>query len=232
MLKGRGGPTAFRAVTAGRPPWLCKRCFHAQIRLLSEQSQSDPSSNNSSAGSSAGDDVPLSPIEAFRRKYIKPTRQAESPKEPSVPPSSAEIFNFNWASSEVTQNETPQSASKPLTLADLAAAYREQGAPREYSSKRLEKKDVDSIQDNMSKIAIGRRDLGELIQQDEMDILGENEIFGGENIRDYQGVLPLEGKEFVQEKFAVKLGSLVETRSYSISHIAFADVVYLVQPWE
>jgi hypothetical protein len=48
-----------------------------------------------------------------------------------------------------------------------------------------------------------------------MEEVTENaEIFAGENMRDYQGVLPLNGEHYTPTKFPIKQGDLIETRGY------------------
>jgi hypothetical protein len=43
---------------------------------------------------------------------------------------------------------------------------------------------------------------------------GSPEIFAGENMREYQGLLPLNGEQYVHERFYIKQGALIETRGY------------------
>lgn len=202
MLTGSSKSTSLR-LKLKRPPWICKRCFHAQIRLLAQQSQSE--SSTSSGSPSSSEDVPLSPIEAFRRRYVK----APSTTEPNQPPRSpADRFRSTWAKSTGVYDGPPLSSPKVLTLGDLATAYREQGASRNYRRGGfLEKEDERPS---------SRKDLRELIERDEMGTVDGVDVFEGENLREYQGVLPLEGREHVQQKFSIKMGAVVESRAYQI----------------
>ena len=56
-------------------------------------------------------------------------------------------------------------------------------------------------------------ELEQLSQLDDTEE-GSPEIFAGENVREYQGVLPLKGEKYVQERYSIKQGSLIETRGY------------------
>src|SRR5437773_1628113 len=53
-------------------------------------------------------------------------------------------------------------------------------------------------------------EITELISLDNMDT--RVEIFAGENMREYQGVLSLNGEQYVEQKHLLKQGALVETR--------------------
>jgi len=202
MLTGSNKSTSLR-LNVKRPPWICRRCFHAQIRLLAQQSESEPSTSSGSRSSS--EDVPLSPIEAFRRRYVK----APSPTEPNKPPTSpADRFRSIWAKSTGLDDGPPVSNPKALTLGDLATAYREHGASRNYRREEFLEKEAErpSL----------RKELRELIERDEMGTVDGVDVFEGENLREYQGVLPLEGREHVQQKFSIKMGAVVESRAYQI----------------
>jgi hypothetical protein len=52
----------------------------------------------------------------------------------------------------------------------------------------------------------------ELSQLDELDPDEAVDILGAEITRDYQGVLPLNGQPYKQQKYPIKQGTLVETR--------------------
>src|SRR5579862_4443416 len=205
MLSGRTRPASLRTQIL-RSTRICKRCFNARIRLLSEQSQSDVPE----APKDSPEDPPLSPIEAFRRRYVQATPQPEVSKERKSP---SDLFNSNWTSPAIDEDQAAKSAPKLMTLDHLAAAYRTQGASKKYDGQ--EEKQADGVSVEASpKRAEDKLDLSHLIEQDEVESVDELDIFEGENMRDYQGVLPLEGSEYIQEKFSIKLGSLVETRGF------------------
>jgi hypothetical protein len=175
--------------------------------MLVEQSQSE----SSAASGGSSEDVPLSAMEAFRRKYVKGAPQKEQTEAPSASPPSSP-FASDWSSAVPEESPKPQTDPKALTLENLAAIYREQGISREYSTRKPKVTVQNRTPNKLVDMTSRRRDLRELIERDEKETPGDADIFGGENMRDYQGVLPLEGGEYMQEKFALKLGSLVESR--------------------
>ena len=209
MYGGRNKATKL-AVKPARRIWICQRCFHAQTKLLAEQH------SNTSSDPSKEPEKPLSPVEAFRLKYLQPQPQNEPPKQPLSP---AERFRTSW--SKVTAEQPPSQPvpEKQLTLNDLALEYRKHGSPRQYCREILipsnEKEEVDDIPSEEPRRMLETNDVNELSRLDEMEEVTENaEIFAGENMRDYQGVLPLNGEQYTPTKFPIKQGDLIETRGY------------------
>lgn len=198
-----------------RHRWMCQRCFHAQLRLYSEQ---QPVSSSSASRTS---EKPESTVEAFRRKYLQQKSQDEPPKQ-SISP--AERFRTNWSLGGGGENQAAapiEEKKEKLMLGDLAAAYRLHGASRKYVKKPVRssfrKKEIDdSVPEELDPGIISNY-MNELSRLDEMEKVPENdEIFAGENFRDYQGVLPLNGENYSPQRFPIKSGDLVETRGYSI----------------
>ena len=185
--------------------WICKRCFHAQNRLHAGQ---QPQSQN--ASSKLTTDKPLSPTEAFRQRFAQRGESAEPPKQS---PSPADLFRTNWMNSPPSERPAPP-LSNTFTLGDLAEAYRKSGTSRKYV-----KRDIRAINPRRSEDATALEEVeeaSELQQLSQMDDLeeGSPEIFAGENVREYQGVLPVNGEQYVHERFYIKQGALIETRGY------------------
>ena len=209
MYGGRNRATKLAAKPAQRI-WICQRCFHAQSKLLAEQH------SNTSSDPSKQPEKPLSPVEAFRLKYLQPQPQNKPPKQPLSP---VERFRTSWSKPTADQPPSPTVPEKPLTLNDLAIEYRKHGSPRQYCSEILigsnEKEEVDDIPSEEPRRMLESNDVNELSRLDEMEEVTENaEIFAGENMRDYQGVLPLNGEHYTPTKFPIKQGDLIETRGY------------------
>ena len=109
-----------------------------------------------------------------------------------------------------------------MTLGDLAAAYRKQGSSTKYAKiatktlvykEQIKETELEEM-DNESHL----QDMNELNELDDIEEVTENdEVFAGENIRNYQGVLPLNGEQYTPQKFPIKQGDLIETRGYLIS---------------
>jgi hypothetical protein len=160
-------------------------------------------------------------VEAFRRKYLQQRSQDEPPKQSLSP---AERFRTNWSLGGGGENQAaaPNEEKKDkLMLEDLAAAYRLHGASRKYVKKPVRlssrKEKVDSSVREEPDQGIISNYMNELSRLDEMEKVPEDdEIFAGENFRDYQGVLPLNGEQYSPQRFPIKSGDLVETRGYSI----------------
>src|SRR5579859_4413927 len=204
MYGGRNRATKLAAKPAQRI-WICQRCFHAQTKLLSEQH------SNTSSDPSKQPEKPLSPVEAFRLKYLQPQTQNEPPKQPLSP---AERFRTSWSKATADQPPSQPVPEKTLTLNDLAIEYRKHGSPRQYCSEILigsnEKEEVDDIPSEEPRRMLESNDVNELSRLDEMEEVTENaEIFAGENMRDYQGVLPLNGEHYTPTKFPIKQGDLI-----------------------
>lgn len=209
MYGGRNRATKL-AVKSARRIWICQRCFHAQTKLLAEQQ------SNTSSDPSNEPEKPLSPVEAFRLKYLQPQPQNEPPKQPLSP---AERFRTSWSKFAVEQSPSQPVPEKKLTLNDLAIEYRKHGSPRQYCREVLiasnEKEEVNDIASEEPRKTLESNDVNELSRLDEMEEVTENaEIFVGENLRDYQGVLPLNGEHYKPTKFPIKQGDLIETRGY------------------
>jgi transcription elongation factor len=104
--------------------------------------------------------------------------------------------------------------SNTFTLGDLAEAYR-----KNSTSRQCVKRDVGAVNTKKSEDSITLEEMEEvsqlqqLSQMDDMEE-GSYEIFAGENMREYQGVLPLNGDQYVHQRFSIKQGSLIETRGY------------------
>src|SRR5438270_1155878 len=137
MYGGRNRATKL-AVKPARRIWICQRCFHAQTKLLAEQH------SNRSSDPSKEPEKPLSPVEAFRLKYLQPQPQNEPPKQPLSP---AERFRTSWSKATAEQPPSQPVPEKQLTLNDLALEYRKHGSPRQYCREILipsnEKEEVD-----------------------------------------------------------------------------------------
>ena len=107
--------------------------------------------------------------------------------------------------------------SNAFTLNDLAEAYRKSGTSRKYV-----KRDVRTINPKRSEDTTTFEEMeeaSELQQLSQMDDMeeGSPEIFAGENVREYQGVLPLNGEQYVHQRFSIKQGALIETRGYILA---------------
>src|SRR5436190_13590447 len=97
----RSGRTSLRPKkSSDQGIWICGRCFHAQHRLYSSQ-PSEP--ENDSPKSSP--DEPLSPIDAFRKRFVQ---QESSTGPPSQSSSPADIFRTNWMNAPPTERPAPQ----------------------------------------------------------------------------------------------------------------------------
>ena len=190
-----------------RQLWICRRCFHAQNLLHAGQ---QPQSRNASSKSTA--DKSLSPTEAFRQRFV----QRGEPTEPSKQtPSPADLFRTNWMNLPPSERLAP-SLSNTFTLGDLAEAYRKSGTSKKY------KRDIGAINSRRHEDTTTLEEVNEaneLQQLSEMDDMEEGslEIFGGENVREYQGVLPLNGEKYVHERFHIKQGALIEIRGYVLA---------------
>jgi hypothetical protein len=104
--------------------------------------------------------------------------------------------------------------SENFSLNDLAEAYRKSGTPRKYVKREIWFADPKQVEDQTTLEEL--EEAGELRELSRLDDLetGPSEIFAGENTRDYQGVLPLNGEPYVQQKYPLKQGALIETRGY------------------
>lgn len=212
MYGGRRGPLHLKPRPL-RQKWICQRCFHAQWRLHGAQ-QLDPSS-----GSPKSSEKPLSPVEAFRLKYIQQRQQNETPKQPLSP---AERFRTNWSLAGVDKQpeESVSEKDEIVTLADLAAAYRKHGSSKKYAKIAAvktpnQKGEIKEAELEEMERASRLNDMNELNELDDMEEVTESgEVFAGENMRDYQGVLPLNGEQYTPQKFPIKQGDLIETRGY------------------
>jgi hypothetical protein len=190
-----------------RQLWICKRCFHAQNLLHAAQ---QPQSQNALSKSTT--DKSLSPTEAFRQRFAQRGDSTEPPKQTTSP---ADLFRTNWMNLQPSERPAPP-LSNTFTLGDLAEAYRKSGISKNY------KRDIGAINPQRHEDTITLEEVNEateLQQLSEMDDMeeGSPEIFGGENVREYQGVLPLNGEKYVHEKFHIKQGALIEIRGYVLA---------------
>src|SRR5271154_254042 len=122
MLSSGRRPLPLKKASSRRL-WICKRCFHAQSRLYA----GTPSEPQNDSGKSSTD-KPLSPIEAFRKRFLQQESSIEDPKPSSSP---ADIFRKNWMNLPNTERPAPP-ISTNFSLGDLAEAYRKTGTPRKY----------------------------------------------------------------------------------------------------
>jgi hypothetical protein len=188
------------ALLLPRPPWICKRCFCAFTdERLPRARQSDPPTPS--------EDNNLSPLEIFRRRFLK--AEEEVPKT-SVSP--WESFGRSEPEKSISLGGTPT-----VTFEELAAAYRNKDSLVVEEEEEIERAGVSvAVEEYASSDELAAadwpEDLDNLTKQDDFEEVEEVESFDGENVREYQGVLPLKGKEYVHEKFPVKQGSLVEIR--------------------
>jgi hypothetical protein len=185
---------------SNRSLWICRRCFHEQTGLHNEH---QPEQNSNSATSSS--EKPLSPIEAFRLRFSQgpPPQPQNSPD--GIPQTSWDKF---------PSTEKPELEN--VTLGDLAEAYRKSDIRRKYIKRDIwlpdPKQEIDQTTlEDLDEVT----DLSELSSLDETESIAEEaEVFAGEMMRDYAGVIPLNGEQYVIRKFPVKQGDLVETRVY------------------
>ena len=111
------------------------------------------------------------------------------------------------------QSEESKPPAPDFTLAELAGAYQKKGTTRKYVKRDIwvpnpkQKVDETFEMDEESQLA-------ELNRLDELDDVAEVDVLGGEITRDYQGVLPLNGKPRTEERYPLRQGALVETRGY------------------
>lgn len=205
-MLGTGRRSLRLTKTSDRQIWICRRCFNAQSRLYAKQ-ESDQESDTSTSLN----EQPFSPLAAFRKKFNQTEPSNETPKQPSSP---ADIFRTNWMNLPPSGKPGAPN-SQPLPLSDLAEAYRKTRTPHKYAKGQLgfpepTQKAIESTLRDVKETS----DLSELSHLDETDSISESslEIFGGENARDYQGVIPLSGEHYVRQKDSLKRGALVETR--------------------
>ena len=182
------GRRALHLKKSSRPStWICRRCFHAQIRGINQQ-QTEQASDTTTR--TAGVDRLLSPIEAFMNKYAKGRNQDQ------IQQPSHKIID----ETEVANHRHRRRRRVP-PLSEIAKAYRENAPPK--------------LVEEDEEVGRSRQVYEELIRLDEISDAGGNEIFDGEYMReDYQGAIALHGTEYIQKKFPFKQGDVVETRSY------------------
>jgi hypothetical protein len=202
---------------------ICKRYLRQQTVLHNEK---QPGQDRNPGKSSP--EKPLSPIEAFRLRFsdkappIKPIPSLRTHKAADKAVSHTEALRSENQQEPDAQHESlPTQESSvgsheggSISLGDLAEAYRQTGAPREYV-----KRDawIPEQGQNLGQTSAEDVDeageLAELSRLDEEDSeIEDGELFAGEITRDYQGVIPLNGEEYVKQKFPIKQGALVETR--------------------
>ena len=217
LQKSRGFLTRLRMLTSqhvrrigiGRI-WICRRCFHAQRRLYAQQS------SESSDKTSKGDVQPLSPLEAFRRRWAANKTNEDTSKSAS---GVADILRADWG--HTLDERTQKTIEQKFTLDDLAEALKKEDVSRQYIKRDVwvpkpKSKQKEEGQQTLEEIE-AMDELTELSRLDELesDAVGVVDVFGGEITRDYQGVIPLHGEQYISEQYPLKQGALVETRGYS-----------------
>jgi hypothetical protein len=209
MLTSRRGALALRKRSSPQI-WVCMRCFHTQMTRLQEHPPSGlPKSKK-----------PLSPIEQFRRQVAQ---QQDPPPDVRIPPSPAELFQFDW-SKIPAEDQSARPLQGGPSLEDLAGAYRKSGTTRKYVKRDVwlptskPKESNEETLETLEKLEESRlselSELSRLDELDELDAVDTVDIFGGEITRDYQGVLPLHGQGPSGERYPIKQGALVEFRKY------------------
>ena len=111
--------------------------------------------------------------------------------------------------------QSPQPVSQSFSLGELAEAYRKSGTSGKYVTKKIQRPNMNEEVDNVTIEGIEMDDeLSELSQLDEMDTTQSVNVFAGEDMREYQGVVALNGQEYIKEKYPLRQGYLVEIRRY------------------
>jgi hypothetical protein len=214
MLGGRRSPLRIKR-TPDQKLWICKRCFHAQNLLHENQQPGRPETAPSSESSS---DEKLSPSEAFRLRFARKEAVNQSRKSS---PSPADIFRANFKNTSWAGKAEPPPTSDHFSLDELAEAYRKSigssGIKKETQTPtseeiNTEKSEVDEENDEVTNL--NPLELSELSELDDLDLPTQDDVFAGENMRDYQGVLPLNGEQYVHQKMPLKQGALIESRRF------------------
>lgn len=205
---------------------ICKRYLRQQTVLHNEK----PPGQDRNPGKSSPAEKPLSPIDAFRLRFsdkappIKPIPSLRTHKAADKKAvSHTEALRSENQQEPHAQHETlpTQESSvgshegESISLEHLAEAYRQTGAPREYVKRDAWiPEQAQNLGQTSAEDVDEAGELAELSRLDEEDseIEDGGELFAGEITRDYQGVIPLNGEEYVKQKFPIKQGALVETR--------------------
>jgi hypothetical protein len=185
------GRRALHLKTPSQPPiWICRRCFHAQTRRNIQQQPEQPPDPSKTPV-----DRPLSPIEAFMKRYAKENKQPPIQQRSNVVVDSAPSFK-------------PGAPS----FSEIAEAYRKNVASKQCNDRASQKPKKETAKEK-DDVAGSKMLYQELNRLDEMWDAGTNEVFEGEFMReDYQGAIALNGEEYVQKKFPFKQGDVVETK--------------------
>ena len=189
--------------------WVCRRCISQTSHQFSQRIEHRELSEESSKSKSTDKE---SPGEVWRTAFSSDSKFANSHSEPSPSPSPAEAFRNRWAKSPTPEAKP---AKSNFSLDQLAEEYRRSGTSRKYVkgdiwlfNPKEEKKPIKETEEETTLAP----DLDDLSRLDEVEISADVDIFAGENMRDYQGVIPLNGHGYEQVKYPLKLGMFVETR--------------------
>jgi len=197
--------------------WICTRCFHARSRYYAEQ-QTEQKTNSPSPDPSTPEN--LSPMELFRRRF---SQQQTSNETTNTHLSPSEILGTNWMKVPIPEKKKISKVfdRKLFSFESLAQELRGSAKTQQYlaNDERASNMNVPEKDKLVSKEMAEESELQRLIEMDEGLDDSEGDLFGGECMHDYQGVLPLEGSKYVQQKFPIKRGALVEIRLYTASFI-------------
>jgi len=206
-----------------RRKWVCQRCIsQTQLRL------SQPANEDERSGESLNSKVDANspPIEAGQMlKELKSEQVLSQEPQSGESGSPTDTFRRQWAQSPSPKK--PPSVSGNFSLAQLAEAYQRNGISRQYVKgstwvlkqeqlleEENQQKKEDQALDNIEKEISSTPELDDLSRLDEVETATSVDIFAGENMRDYQGVIPLNGEDYEQTKYPLKLGTFIETRGY------------------
>ena len=186
--------------------WICKRCINAYNRLFDIQQAPLFKGNSFSTCSSTKS---MLPAEAYRIQFGKKNSNESVTKRLSP----TESLGKNWPTPPSSEQLSFSPMSENLSLADLAEAYRK---PTDSLPDVIEKS-ATNPQDRADDIVL-LEDIEETPENNEINMLDEInqttvfDVFDGENMRDYQGVLPLNGEQYVPQRLPLKQGALIEIR--------------------
>ena len=198
--------------TSGRI-WVCQRCIsQSQLRLSQRLEQNERSADSSK--SKVVEDT--SPVNLWRKAFaLSKSQPKESQSEESQSPT--DVFRREWT--RRSPPETRPTVAGNFSLGQLAEEYRRSGTGRRYvkggtwvvePEQEEEDRSLDEIEEEISSAP----ELDDLSRLDEVELSTAVDVFAGENMRDYQGVIPLNGQDYEQVKYPLKLGTFVETRGY------------------
>lgn len=202
-MLSKGTASVYLSKTVDRGIWTCKACTETQRHLYAAQS------SHRRDFSSSPTDRPLSPIDTFRQKCAAREPSVQSEKQTQSP---ADVFRRSWK--DISPPEPPaQSIPQKFALHELADAYRKSGVPRTYVKSDVSvRKQKQEIREIVLEDVEMDNEMSELSQLDDIDTVERFDIFAGENMRDFQGVIALHGQNNVECKSLIKQGCLVEVR--------------------